>query len=110
LIPVKLGAALLQTSVPASTLNSIRKGLHVSGAGPISPPMELRDSISIRVNGEPRRVSGGATIVEMLGELGLDPKKVAVERNLDIVPRSSLAEVTVVDGDAFEIVHFVGGG
>jgi thiamine biosynthesis protein ThiS len=46
----------------------------------------------------------------MLGELGLDPRRVAVERNLEIVPRSSLSEVPVHDGDAFEIVHFVGGG
>ena len=53
---------------------------------------------------------GSISIAEMLGELGLDPRKVAVERNLEIVPRSSLSEVCVEDGDAFEIVHFVGGG
>ena len=53
---------------------------------------------------------GPISIAEMLGELGLDPKKVAVERNLEIVPRSCLGEVCVEDGDAFEIVHFVGGG
>ena len=46
----------------------------------------------------------------MLATLGLDPRKVAVERNLEIVPRATLADVAVVDGDAFEIVHFVGGG
>jgi thiazole synthase len=46
----------------------------------------------------------------MLGELGLDPRKVAVERNLEIVPRSILDEMPIEDGDAFEIVHFVGGG
>jgi sulfur carrier protein len=66
--------------------------------------------LSVRVNGEPRRVPGAISIAEMLGELGLDPKKVAVERNLAIVPRSSLGEVRVEDGDAYEIVHFVGGG
>jgi thiamine biosynthesis protein ThiS len=66
--------------------------------------------LSVRVNGEPRRVPGPISIAEMLGELGLDPRKVAVERNLEIVPRSSLSEVCVEDGDAFEIVHFVGGG
>jgi thiamine biosynthesis protein ThiS len=46
----------------------------------------------------------------MLGELGLDPRKVAVERNLAIVPRSAFGEVRVEEGDAYEIVHFVGGG
>ena len=66
--------------------------------------------LSVRVNGEPRRVLGPISIAEMLGQLGLDPRKVAVERNLEIVPRSSLSKVCVEDGDAFEIVHFVGGG
>ena len=46
----------------------------------------------------------------MLNEIGIDPAKVAVERNLAIVPRSSLGEVCIEDGDDFEIVHFVGGG
>ena len=53
---------------------------------------------------------GGITITQMLNELGLDPHRVAVERNLEIVPRSTLGEVRVEDGDDFEIVHFVGGG
>ena len=46
----------------------------------------------------------------MLEAIGLDPRKVAVERNLEVVPRSTLGEVGVGDGDSFEIVHFVGGG
>jgi thiazole synthase len=46
----------------------------------------------------------------MLITLGLDPAKIAVERNLEIVPRSSYAEVRVGDGDRIEIVHFIGGG
>ena len=66
--------------------------------------------LSIRVNGEPRRVSAGISIAELAAELGLEPAKVAVERNLEIVPRSTLANVKVEDGDAFEIVTFVGGG
>ncbi len=69
-----------------------------------------QQSLAIHVNGEPRRVSGGLSITEMLAELGLDPQRVAVERNRDVVPRSSLAQVMVEDGDRFEIVHFVGGG
>jgi thiazole synthase len=46
----------------------------------------------------------------MLNEIGVDPAKVAVERNLEIVPRSTFGEVPVEDGDDYEIVHFVGGG
>jgi len=72
--------------------------------------MSVTESLSIKINGETRRVSAGATIAAMLGELGLNPARVAVERNLEIVPRSTLGEVQVRDGDAFEIVHFVGGG
>ena len=66
--------------------------------------------LNITVNGDARRVSAGATIAGMLRELGIEPKRVAVERNLAIVPKSTLEDVTVEDGDQFEIVHFVGGG
>lgn len=72
--------------------------------------MILDGSLLVKVNGEHRTVPGGITLVEMLGELGLDPHRVAVERNLAIVPRSTLGEVCVEDGDDYEIVHFVGGG
>ena len=72
--------------------------------------MSLDGSLGIRVNGEHRRVPGGVSIAEMLNKLGVDPLRVAVERNLEIVPRSSLGEVCVEDGDDYEIVHFVGGG
>jgi thiazole synthase len=65
---------------------------------------------SITVNGEHRRVRDGITIAELALELGLEPAKVAVERNLEVVPRSTLADVRVEDGDDFEIVTFVGGG
>ena len=72
--------------------------------------MTTASTILVTVNGEPRHVSTGATIAAMLRELGIDPARVAVERNLVIVPRSTLEEAPVADGDAFEIVHFVGGG
>ncbi len=72
--------------------------------------MTLDGTLGIRVNGEHRRVTGGISIAEMVNELGLDPMRVAVERNLEIVPRSTLAQVCVEDGDDYEIVHFVGGG
>ncbi|MCL6683189.1 sulfur carrier protein ThiS [Sphingomonas sp. SE158] len=66
--------------------------------------------LNVTVNGDSRRVGAGATIAGMLRELGIDPKRVAVERNLAIVPKSTLEDVPVEDGDQFEIVHFVGGG
>ena len=69
-----------------------------------------RDRISVQVNGEARSIAEGSSIADMLREIGIDPHKVAVEHNLEVVPRSTLGEVQVGDGDAFEIVHFVGGG
>jgi thiamine biosynthesis protein ThiS len=72
--------------------------------------MSLDGSLAIRVNGEHRRVPSGISIVEMLNELGLDPLRVAVERNLAIIPRGSLGDLSVEDGDDYEVVHFVGGG
>ena len=72
--------------------------------------MSLDTSFSVRVNGQQRRVSGGLSIAAMLKELGLDPLRVAVERNLEIVPRAELSQTSIEDGDQFEIVHFVGGG
>ena len=69
-----------------------------------------KDEISVRVNGEERLIPAASSIAAMLRAIGLDPRKVAVERNLEVVPRSTLEEVQVADGDAFEIVHFVGGG
>jgi thiazole synthase len=65
--------------------------------------------INITLNGEARRVAAGS-IAGLCTEIGLDSTKVAVERNLVIVPRSTLADVMLADGDALEIVHFVGGG
>ena len=72
--------------------------------------MVYDDTYSITVNGEHRRVIKGISVADLALELGLEPTRVAVERNLEIVPRSTLEEVQVGDGDAFEIVHFVGGG
>ncbi|MEQ1548549.1 MAG: sulfur carrier protein ThiS [Chakrabartia sp.] len=70
-----------------------------------TPPL-----LSITLNGEPRSVRSGMTIADLANDLGLNPAKVAVERNLEIVPRSTLADVLIAEGDALEIVHFVGGG
>jgi thiamine biosynthesis protein ThiS len=72
--------------------------------------IDAQQSLAIQVNGEERQVPAGLSIAAMLAELGLDPQRVAVERNLAVVPRSSLGDVRVEDGDRFEVVHFVGGG
>ena len=65
--------------------------------------------IRIQVNGEARQVQA-RTILALVEELGLDVRKVAVERNLEIVPRSLHAETPLADGDRIEVVQFVGGG
>jgi thiazole synthase len=72
--------------------------------------MHSDGTVSITINGEHRRVVAGLSIAALASDLGLDPAKVAVERNLSVVPRSTLAQVMVEDGDDLEIVHFVGGG
>ena len=66
--------------------------------------------LTITLNGDPRRVAEGTSIADLLVQLELPAAKVAVERNLAIVPRSTFADVVLADGDALEIVHFVGGG
>ena len=68
------------------------------------------DSISLTLNGDPRQFRAGASVADLVRDIGLDPAKVAVERNLEIVPRSTLENVHLADGDVLEIVHFVGGG
>jgi len=67
-------------------------------------------SLFLTVNGEPRRAAAGDTVADLVRALGLDPARVAVERNGEIAPRSTLTNVRLEDGDVLEIVHFVGGG
>ncbi len=64
----------------------------------------------LTVNGEERSFEGVATISALVTALGLDTKKLAVERNLEIVPRSAYGATPLADGDRIEIVAFVGGG
>ncbi|HYF06634.1 MAG TPA: sulfur carrier protein ThiS [Acetobacteraceae bacterium] len=68
------------------------------------------DTLSLTVNGEARRVAAGLTVAGLLAEIGLDTRKVAVERNEEIVPRSTYATTRLEPGDRLEIVHFIGGG
>lgn len=64
----------------------------------------------LTINGEERQVPPVTTVTELVAALDLDTRKVAVERNLEIVPRSLHAQTPVADGDRIEIVHFIGGG
>ncbi|HEX7697768.1 MAG TPA: sulfur carrier protein ThiS [Candidatus Acidoferrum sp.] len=70
----------------------------------------METTISIAVNGEEHAAKSGATVTDLLRELGLDAGRVAIERNLEILPRPKWTETTVEAGDRYEIVQFVGGG
>ena len=70
----------------------------------------MSETIDVTVNGERRAVARGATLLELLRSLALDPRAVVVEHNRAIVRRPALGAVTVAPGDAIELVHFVGGG
>jgi sulfur carrier protein len=65
---------------------------------------------TISVNGESRAAVVGATVVDLLRELGLDGGRVAIERNLEILPRQKWSQTRIEAGDRYEIVQFVGGG
>lgn len=62
------------------------------------------------LNGEERDIANIVSIADLVSALGLDPRKVAVERNLEIAPRSTYADTGLADGDRIEIVTFIGGG
>ena len=75
---------------------------------------DMHSSVTLTLNGESRVFEGPAdgpmSVSGLLVTLGLDTKKVAVERNEEIVPRSRYAETWLASGDSLEIVHFIGGG
>jgi thiazole synthase len=66
--------------------------------------------ISVTVNGEVRQVPAGVNVTRLLVHLGITPARVAIERNLGILPRDHWDSTDVVPGDRYEIVHLVGGG
>jgi thiamine biosynthesis protein ThiS len=66
--------------------------------------------MEITVNGQPRQVDDGATIAALLETLGLDPRQLAVERNLELVPRAAHVATRLAEGDRVEVVTLVGGG
>lgn len=70
----------------------------------------METMIEIVVNGEKREAQPGATVADLLRSLGMNAARVAIERNLEILPRPKWPETQVVPGDRIEIVQFVGGG
>jgi thiamine-phosphate pyrophosphorylase len=72
--------------------------------------LPVRGTLTLSVNGEPRETAAGTTIAGLLAQLGLNPRAVVVEHNRRIVRGEGLAEASLAEGDAVEIVHFVGGG
>jgi len=70
----------------------------------------VNTNLEITVNGETRAAKPGATVIDLLRELGLDSGRVAIERNLQILSRPQWPETVVQSGDRYEIVQFVGGG
>lgn len=66
--------------------------------------------IRLEINGEPRDVPPGLNVTGLLAHLGIVSNRVAIERNLDILPRDQWEKTAVSAGDRFEIVHLVGGG
>ena len=66
--------------------------------------------MNLTVNGEARTFPPLADLAALVAALGLDGRKVAIERNLEIVPRSAYGRTALADGDRIEIVHFIGGG
>ena len=70
----------------------------------------MQSLLTLMLNGESRELGAPLTVAGLLASLGLDARKVAVERNEEIVPRSAYAETWLAEGDWLEIVHFIGGG
>jgi thiamine biosynthesis protein ThiS len=66
--------------------------------------------LQIRLNGDPVEVAGPLTVIELLSRFEIDPRRVAVEHNLNVLKRAAYADTIVRDGDRVEIVNFVGGG
>ena len=70
----------------------------------------MAESIEVVINGQTRTIPQGTTVAAMIGELGLGDRRVAVERNQEVVPRAEHASTVLAAGDRLELVTFVGGG
>lgn len=73
-------------------------------------PQYSGPNVEITINGQPRQVAEDTTVAALLEELELEPRFLAVERNLEIVPRAQHTDCRLNDGDQLEIVTLVGGG
>jgi thiamine biosynthesis protein ThiS len=71
---------------------------------------QIFNAVRITVNDEPRELPADATIADLVANLALGPRRIAVEVNRAVVPRADYAAHRLADGDAVEIIHFVGGG
>jgi sulfur carrier protein len=91
----EIGTRGLRLSISAPVVRALRQGAR---------------GLRLTINGEERELAAVATIEALVAVLGLDRRKLAVERNLEIVPRSLFAATALADGDRIEIVAFVGGG
>ena len=69
-----------------------------------------RRSVQIVVNDEPRELTDGATVADLVAALGLGPRRIAVEVNRAVVPRADYAATVLRPGDSVEVINFVGGG
>ena len=72
--------------------------------------MSTQTMIEVTVNGEARTIAAGRSVEALLTELGLHPRLIVVEHNREILGRELYAETEIREGDALELVHFVGGG
>jgi len=66
--------------------------------------------MNIIINGEKKEISANTTVSALLSELKIDPRKIALERNLQLIPRTTFDNAQLNDGDEIEIINFVGGG
>jgi thiamine biosynthesis protein ThiS len=73
-------------------------------------PTKMSCKLQITLNGDPHEVAAPITVADLLAQLDIDPRRVAVEHNLIVLKRDSFAATLVREGDAIEIVNFVGGG
>ena len=95
---------------PASAGKS-RVGIaRTDGCHPRAEPLSSRGSVQVVVNDEPRELSEGATVADLVTALGLGPRRIAVEVNRSVVPRAEYPVTVLRPGDAVEIINFVGGG
>ncbi len=68
------------------------------------------NKIKIVINGRNNIVEHNTTLLQLINKLGIDKKKIAIELNTEIIPKSSYSKKLLLDGDVIEIVHFIGGG